>query len=119
MKLSEAQAMVDAHTRSALAQDLQLRTEDQERILPVLVEWIRSHASVPVSDPRQVRLLTELPRFVAGLSFELDPEEGLRPRARSGDSIALLLERGSVWLRGGNWQLAVAACVSSETRPTP
>lgn len=106
-------------TDSAFDLELILSLEQREIISTQLVSWIKARSNVTDFDSRLVLLVNSIPNFVAGLTFELSEDEGIKVIPKLENRSQLLMERGAVWLRGGDWWNVVVTCVSIETLSKP
>lgn len=93
---------------------LTLTADQRARVATTLSTWVRTRTPLADADPRVRQLLREVGILASKFELQLDPQHGLVVDAR-GASAATTLARGTLWLRGGDWQTVALTTVSSTT----
>lgn len=103
---------VESEVGEALRETMRISAEQRQKIVSDLREWARLRSKVPDTDERLWGLLRAIPLLVGQLELHIDAR-GVSVAPVNGRlvSVALFLSRGASWLRGGDWESVVLACV--------
>lgn len=119
ISLQKLSADIALDIKAAIQPSVDLSEQQRGDIAKALGAWAKGNLGVPENDPRAAQLLRDIPDFTMGLRAHLDPTVGIRVVDPRSSDVGLLLERGSRWLRGGDWRSVATTRVSRETTSKP
>ncbi len=102
---------MDDELSAAFAGSLEPERGERLNCEAALKAWANGRSNLPVESPQMKNLYTSIELLCQNMVFRLGPN-GVEVVDLSGPGHSLILSRGALWFKGGDWQSVVLATVS-------